>query len=107
MSRVGRHATRFGRALHKASAPLVVMVLLWAPRVSEACSQCLATRTRENQLAFIWTTVLLSVMPLLVVGGIAFWLRQRLRAAAAERNAPPNGEATDPALAISPPALIH
>jgi hypothetical protein len=69
------------RTLRRAAAPLLVFVLLYAPSVSHACSQCLATRTRANQLAFIWTTVFLSVAPLLVVGGIALWLRKKVREA--------------------------
>ena len=63
----------------------LVLVLLWAPSISYACSQCLATRTRANQLAFIWTTVFLSVTPLLVIGGILLWLRKKTREADAKQ----------------------
>lgn len=67
--------------MRKAYAPLLVFALLCAPSVSHACSMCMATRTRENQLAFIWTTVFLSVTPLVAIGGIALWLRHRIRQA--------------------------
>ena len=67
--------------MRKAAAPLVVFALLAAPSVSHACSMCMATRTRENQLAFIWTTVFLSVTPLIAIGGIALWLRRKIRQA--------------------------
>ena len=93
--------------LRRLPAPLLVAVLLFAPSVSQACSQCLATRTRENQIAFIATTVFLSIMPLLVAGGIALFLRKRVRemkareearAAAREERAPePSPRITRPA----------
>lgn len=92
--------TRRARAL---AAPLIVLGLVWAPSVSQACSQCLATRTRANQIAFIATTVFLSVMPLLVVGGIVLWLRKKIREAAAAE--PRRVEAAAPA-ALRRPAPI-
>lgn len=88
-----------------AAAGLLVLALLWAPSVSQACSQCLATRTRQNQLAFIGTTVFLSLMPLVLVGGIVLWLRRRLQAAGeqlAGESVPSSGEISR----VSPPAPI-
>lgn len=73
------------RAATGAATALLVFALLWAPSITHACSQCLATRTRANQLAFIWTTVFLSITPLLVVGGIVLWLRKKIREADAQQ----------------------
>ena len=94
-----------GAARHAATG-LLVLALLWAPAASEACSQCLATRSRENQLAFIVTTIFLSIMPLVLVGGIVLWLRRQLKAAE-ERPARASLPTSDEISQISPPAPIH
>jgi uncharacterized membrane protein YhhN len=90
--------------LQKLAAPAIVFLLLLAPSVSQACSQCLATRTRETKIAFIATTVFLSVMPLLLVGAIALWLRKRVREA--EERQPGDELLSEAARVVSRPAPI-
>jgi hypothetical protein len=60
-------------------AALVVAAALAAPRAAAACAVCSSGREDEARIAFLWTTVFLSALPLLLAGGIALWLRRRLR----------------------------
>jgi hypothetical protein len=68
-------------------AALVAALLAASPRVAEACAVCFASRDAETQAALIYGTVLLSVLPLLLVGGIALFLRRRARQLAVEEAA--------------------
>jgi hypothetical protein len=63
-----------------ALAPGVSLVLLLAPRISEACSKCLSGRSEETKMAYLLTTVFLSVLPPLAIAGVAWWLLRRARA---------------------------
>ena len=55
-----------------------------------ACPAC-AVSKEQSQAAFIGTTALLTFLPLIVVGGVAFWLIKQARAAdAAEQQAVPD-----------------
>jgi hypothetical protein len=59
--------------------PLVVLALLVAlPEVAHACPVCFDPR-EENRLAFLATTIFMSLAPLGMVGGIGLWLRKRAR----------------------------
>ena len=60
---------------------LVVAAALFlaAPEAAEACSVCSAAQDDSVREAFLVTTVFLSVLPLLLVGGFAWWLRRRVR----------------------------
>jgi len=49
------------------------------PRVSWACPACVSPTEDANRLAFILTTVVLSLLPLVIVGAFAWWLRRRSR----------------------------
>jgi len=60
------------------SVALAFLVL--APRAALACSVCSAGRDDETRTAFLLTTVVLSVLPLLLVGSFAWWVRRQLRA---------------------------
>ena len=66
--------------LDRAPAALLSGLLLLAPRVGEACSQCLSGRGEATKLAYLLTTVGLSLLPPLVVGGFVWWLVRRARA---------------------------
>ena len=60
-------------------AGFAAALALWAPRVAHACSVCGAGRDDETRTAFLITTGFLTVLPLLLVGGVAWWLRRRAR----------------------------
>lgn len=71
---------RAWQRVRAAAAPALTLALLLAPRASEACSKCLSGRSDETKLAYILTTVFLSVLPLLAIGGGVWWLARRARA---------------------------
>lgn len=82
----GRRASSFvGSA--RVAAPLVtsalasafVTVLVWTPRVAEACAVCSAGRDEENQTAFLVSTIFLSLLPLAALGTLVFVLWRRIR----------------------------
>lgn len=78
------------------AALALVAWLTLVPRLAEACAVCSAGRTDESRLAFIWTTVFMSVLPLAAIGAGVMWLRRAmLRAREAERLA--TARATAPA----------
>ena len=58
------------------SAAVVATAILWAPQQSDACAVCFSA-TDEYRDAFMITTALLTALPLLMVGSLIFWLRQR------------------------------
>ena len=66
--------------MRSAAAAVVAGGLLLAPRLADACSVCTAGTEDENRLAFLLTTVFLSVLPLAAIGGGVFWLVRRARA---------------------------
>lgn len=68
------------RRVRAAAAPALALALLLAPRASEACSKCLSGRSEATKLAYILTTVFMSALPLLAIGGGAWWLARRARA---------------------------
>jgi len=73
------------------AALLPVPVLAALPRAAEACAVCMSGREDDTQRAFLAGTLLLSTLPLALIGGIAWWIRRRVReeAAAAARRAQP------------------
>lgn len=54
------------------------LLILLAPDAALACPVCFSGR-EENRLAFILTTVFLTVLPLATIGGAVLWLRARWR----------------------------
>jgi hypothetical protein len=46
------------------------------PELAQACAVCGVGR-EENRMAFLLTTIFLSILPLLAIGGIVGWLRHR------------------------------
>lgn len=63
-------------------------VCLWAaPRLSLACAVCGFGR-EENRMAFLLTTVVLSVLPLMSIGGVVFWIWRQARLQAQEIRSP-------------------
>jgi hypothetical protein len=75
---------RCGRAWRAVLAIASVAVLTGLPKLAQACAVCSAGRDDATRGAFISTTVLLSALPLFMVGGISWWLRSRTRAQARE-----------------------
>ena len=70
--------SRLARACWAAGA-VVLAWLSWAADLAYACPSC-ASPLEENRQAFVDTTIFLTVVPLMMIGGFIWWLRRRVRA---------------------------
>jgi hypothetical protein len=68
-------------ACARAGAALLLAGGLLAPRVSQACAVCIGGQSDVTQRAFLVGTLILSTLPLILIGGIVFFVRRHLRAA--------------------------
>jgi len=48
------------------------------PQMAHGCAVCFSA-TDENRQAFLATTVLLTMLPLGMVGGVGLWVRKRMQ----------------------------
>ncbi len=71
--------------MRAALASVVIALGALAPRAALACAVCTPGRDDETRVAFQLTTLFLSVLPLALVGGAAWWLVRRARALQRER----------------------
>jgi hypothetical protein len=55
-----------------------VVAVAWAADLAYACPSC-ASPLEENRQAFVDTTVFLTVLPLMMIGGFIWWLRRKIR----------------------------
>jgi hypothetical protein len=63
-------------------------VLVWAfPAVAWACPVCFAARDEAERLALLATTVFLTSLPVLMIGGIIYWVVRRSSELDANMNA--------------------
>ena len=70
--------------LARVAVALPAVALAWAADLAYACPSC-ASPLEENRQAFVDTTIFLTVVPLLMMGGFVWWLRRKLR----DRDEPP------------------
>jgi hypothetical protein len=63
------------------------------PRAAEACAVCLSGREDDNQRAFLAGTILLSTLPVALVGSLVWYIRRRAREIAAREAAAHEGAA--------------
>lgn len=66
-------------AIRFAPAPFVAAVVLFAPQLAAACSVCFTGRADETRVAFLVTTGFLTALPILLIGGLVWWLSRRAR----------------------------
>lgn len=64
-------------------AMTALLLLAILPDAASACAVCFDT-TAENRMAFMQTTALLSLLPLVMVGSVGAWIRKRTRELAEE-----------------------
>jgi hypothetical protein len=58
-------------------AALLVLAAVLAPELAAACAVCGAGGDEDgSRVAYITTTVILSALPLTLLGGFLFWLRR-------------------------------
>ncbi len=63
----------------RATVAATVLALTWAADLAYACPSC-ASPLEENRQAFVDTTIFLTLVPLMMMGGFVWWLRRKLRA---------------------------
>ena len=80
---------------------MVCLSLLW-PAAAHACAVCGATADR-NRAAFFGTTMLLSLLPLGMIGGGVWWLRRNGSAFDAEDLIDRDAVAPRPIPRVEPP----
>ena len=56
----------------------VAVVVASVSSVAHACPTC-ASPLEENRQAFVDTTILLTLVPLAMIGGFVWWLRRKAR----------------------------
>jgi hypothetical protein len=60
----------------------VGVLVLAVPASLGACAVCGLTGTRDNGLAYLAMTVVMSGLPLAMIGGVVFWVYRRTKAQA-------------------------
>jgi hypothetical protein len=75
------------RATRASLAVLAATAALLAPRAALACAVCFSG-AENSRIAFLVTTIFMTALPLVLVGGFAWWLRRR--SLALERAARPS-----------------
>ena len=62
-------------------AAAALFALLATPSAALACAVCFQAQTDESRVAFIATAAGLTAMPLLLILGLAWWVRKQFREA--------------------------
>jgi hypothetical protein len=60
-------------------AGLAAALVLAAPRAGMACAVCLGSQSDLARKAFFGTTMLLTLLPFVLIGGLIWWVRRRAR----------------------------
>jgi hypothetical protein len=73
------------------------MLVLATPAVALACPVCFNAKDDAARVAFLATTVFLTALPLLLIGGVISWLARRAAEAElpSDAGAPPTDSATE------------
>ena len=57
-------------------AGALALGLVLSPQIASACAVCFSG-SEENRMAFLLTTIFLTLLPLLLIGSLVWWLRRR------------------------------
>ena len=60
-------------------ALLISTLFVLVPRLAAACAVCFTGRSDEARVAFLETSALLTLLPLLMIGSLVWWLFRRAR----------------------------
>lgn len=67
------------KALARGCLGVAVAAAASAGNVAYACAACFSP-LEENRQAFVDTTIFLTVVPLMMIGGLVWWIRRKTRA---------------------------
>lgn len=100
---------RAGRSRVVGIATSAVVLLALTPAPALACPVCGLAGPGDNGWAYALMSAMLSALPLGMIGGIAFWVYRRAKAADAESREPASAASipTDPLDAVHLPASDH
>lgn len=76
---------RLARRGHGFAAVGLALAIVLAARASSACAVCTGGANDQTQAGFLLGTLLLSTLPLVLIGALALWIRHRARRLAAEQ----------------------
>jgi hypothetical protein len=62
-----------------AAVSCAVWLFAALPTVAEACAVCASGQEEQSTAAFRYSTALLSLLPLALIGGAVLWFRRRMR----------------------------
>ena len=65
------------RLLRSFRVAILTLTLALVPEIASACPVCFSG-TEETRFAFLLTTIFLTLLPLLLVGSLVWWLRRRV-----------------------------
>ena len=82
MNSMAQFRTRFLASLATFASFASVWLILIGPGVVEACAVCSAGREDESRTAFIIGTAFMTALPMILVGGLVWWIRKKTREAA-------------------------
>jgi hypothetical protein len=66
------------RRLARAWVASAAVGAAWVADSALACPSC-ASPLEENRQAFVDTTIFLTVVPLMMIGGLIWWIRRKVR----------------------------
>lgn len=81
------------RPLRATFAAISVWLVLQTPVAAQACAVCSAGKDEENALAFLLSTIFMSLMPLGAIGTLVFVLWRRIQKLEQEQARPPASDA--------------
>jgi high-affinity Fe2+/Pb2+ permease len=65
-------------AAKRIRVPLAASALVaLAPGAAQACAVCFSGEEESGRIAYLTTTLLMSALPLGMIGGLVWWLRRR------------------------------
>jgi hypothetical protein len=59
---------------------VVTLAFLVLAGSADACAVCFQAKTDASRIAFIASTAAMTALPLVVIGGLVWWVRKRFRA---------------------------
>ena len=84
------------RAWRGVSQALITACLCALPSIAYACSACFQAKDEATRVAFLATTLFLTGAPLIMIGGVIYWLASRSVADADAETTSASPEAVPP-----------